>query len=652
MTGVRTILQALNSSGTSKIIKYLNADKVIPSTSKAIELYTNENRNFRKGFYTPRIIEIENGCPHFTYALPQERPTYFPLIISVKSLNNLALTQDKQLTKLCQGEEVYYDNQKQIFPYSLSYSGFQFGQFAGQLGDGRVVNLFDIKDINGIYQTLQLKGSGLTPFSRFADGKLTLKSSIKEFIMSEFLHEIGIPTMRVLQLSLLPGTKTYRSISEDCAILSRYAPSWIRLGNFDLFRWRDDYVGMIKLSNFCINEIFNQGQEFLKRIDINIYKKNFFPSEECIGEDQELEYISNITKYDLLFRHVVKLNAECVAYWQAYGFCHGVLNTDNISIMGISIDFGSSSFIDSFQPEYTSSNIDAHQRYSFSNQPNIMWWNLRKFAEAITPLIGAGEKYITKLDELPFRNFTDEQKRYIYKRAQNIINLSSNEYKFLYIRKYTEIMANRLGIDLNFGNIKNDGVSKMAEKICEFNSLLIDPLLNILRITKINYNSFFVNLQNYKGRFFDKNGINGLDEQFIRVFCCDKQLKKIKRYISGDIFDELIDTNQLIEILDPIFHWAVSYSKMTPHYQLRLKIQKKSNPLFLPTSYILDEIIEDLIEHKNSPLFKYSRSIDGALLYDLHKMVNNPYDMMQWKELLNNKTVKKWMQYNISDIKL
>ena len=216
MSEARTVLGALCESGTSKFAQKLFADQLVPSVSKAIEIEERgDEEECRKLFQTPRLVSQR---AHFAYNIPEKRPHYKPLLTSSKALENLQLVMDADLGAILNGQRLYLDESKGIFPYSMAYAGFQFGQFAGQLGDGRVNNLFDLPDKSGVSQTLQLKGSGMTPFSRFADGKAVLRSSIREFFVSEALHHIGVPSTRALQLTLLPQTRAKRSLYEPCLL--------------------------------------------------------------------------------------------------------------------------------------------------------------------------------------------------------------------------------------------------------------------------------------------------------------------------------------------------------------------------------------------------------------------------------------------------
>lgn len=658
MTDGRYILNVLKESGTSKFIRNLTPDALVPNINKAIEIIEQEggqkSEDLKKSvFHTPRIVS--NGS-HFAFTIPEKRPYYRPLIKSSVGHADLNLKMDDKLEQLLTSEKFHYDAAKGIFPYSMAYAGFQFGQFAGQLGDGRVVNLFDIKDSDGKWQTLQLKGSGLTPFSRFADGKAVVKSSIREFIISEALYQIGIPSTRALQLTFLPKTKATRGMSrEPTAVVCRMAPCWMRLGSFDLFRWKPNLKGLLKLSNFVIDEVFDQSKDFPNTLDVNVFKNDFFPDDGV--EPRKIGSVDGITKYDSLFRQVVNKNAECVAYWQSYGFMNGVLNTDNTSIMGISMDYGPFNFLDKFQPGFTPNHDDLEGRYSFENQPSVIWWNLIQFAEAIAILIGAGEKHIGKITSLQetMEPLPKDIEQSVVERANNIINLGANEYKYTFTTKYAEIMSNRLGVNLDIKTSSEDCPQVKATSVVvkDFCSTIIEPLLEILRVTQIDYNNFFVNLQNFTGPFFtEKTAVNGLNKGFISIFFNEKQLQKLQAYYDTEERSTASDSGEtriLTETFEKLTNWAKVYSGLVSTDQERHAIAKKYNPLFTPRSWIFDQVVDDLIDKQRAELNEPHTELDISLLKKLHLMSTYPYDRTKWDRTLRPEVEDKWANVEHSD---
>ncbi|GAB3366528.1 YdiU family protein [Lysobacter rhizosphaerae] len=248
-------------------------------------------------------------------------------------------------------------------PYAANYGGHQFGHWAGQLGDGRAITLGETVSASGRRWELQLKGAGLTPYSRTADGRAVLRSSIREFLCSEAMHHLGVPTTRALSL-VGTGEMVVRDMfydghpkPEPGAIVCRVAPSFLRFGNFELPYSRGDLLLLRQLLEFCI--------------------RRDYP--ELEGEGEQL--------YATWFGEVCVRTAVMIAHWMRVGFVHGVMNTDNMSILGLTIDYGPYGWIDNYDPDWTPNTTDAQgRRYRFGWQPKIAYWNLIRLAQAISPL--------------------------------------------------------------------------------------------------------------------------------------------------------------------------------------------------------------------------------------------------------------------------
>ncbi|WKB53263.1 protein adenylyltransferase SelO [Eleftheria terrae] len=241
-------------------------------------------------------------------------------------------------------------------PLATVYSGHQFGVWAGQLGDGRALLLGEVEAPGGQPQELQLKGSGRTPYSRMGDGRAVLRSSIREFLCSEAMHGLGIPTTRALALvrSDLP---VHREVIETAAIVTRVAPSFVRFGHFEHFAHHDMPQQLRQLTDFVIERHYPECRD---------------TAEPCAA----------------MLEQVARRTAQLMADWQAVGFCHGVMNTDNMSILGLTIDYGPFGFLDAFDPGHICNHSDHQGRYAYNRQPNIAFWNLHALAQALLPLIG------------------------------------------------------------------------------------------------------------------------------------------------------------------------------------------------------------------------------------------------------------------------
>ncbi len=242
-------------------------------------------------------------------------------------------------------------------PLASVYSGHQFGVWAGQLGDGRALLLGEIDTRAGAME-LQLKGAGSTPYSRMGDGRAVLRSSIREFLCSEAMHALGVPTTRALCItgSTLP---VRREEIETAAVVTRVAPSFIRFGHFEHFAHHADAANPARLRTLA-----------------DFVIEHHFPS--CRDAAQP---------YAALLAQVAQRTALLMAHWQAVGFCHGVMNTDNMSILGLTIDYGPFGFLDAFDPGHICNHSDHQGRYAWARQPNVGFWNLHALGQALLPLI-------------------------------------------------------------------------------------------------------------------------------------------------------------------------------------------------------------------------------------------------------------------------
>ena len=244
-------------------------------------------------------------------------------------------------------------------PFAMCYAGHQFGNWAGQLGDGRAINLGEIKD-----WAVQLKGSGPTPYSRTADGLAVLRSSAREYLCSEAMHHLGVPSTRALSLSLT-GDKVLRDVMyngnpahEKGAIVSRVAKSFLRFGNFEIFSSRNDIKNLKILTDYTVKSHFSH-----------------------LGKPSKEVYLQ-------FFQEVTNKTLEMIIHWQRVGFVHGVMNTDNMSILGLTIDYGPYGWLEGFDFGWTPNTTDKeHKRYRYGNQPTIGLWNLYQLANALYPLI-------------------------------------------------------------------------------------------------------------------------------------------------------------------------------------------------------------------------------------------------------------------------
>ncbi len=309
-------------------------------------------------------------------------------------------------------------------PLASVYSGHQFGVWAGQLGDGRAILLGEADTAAGP-QEFQLKGSGRTPYSRMGDGRAVLRSSIREFLGSEAMQGLGIPTTRALMVTGSDAPVRREEI-ETSAVVTRIAPSFIRFGHFEHFSAREQYAELRLLADYVIDK--------------------FYP--ECRTTDK---FGGNA--YAAFLEQVSERTAVMAAQWQAVGFCHGVMNTDNMSILGLTIDYGPFQFLDAFDPGHICNHSDEQGRYAYNKQPNVAYWNLFCLGQALLPLIEDQEVALAALES----------------------------YKTVFPREFEARMRAKLGLpDTQLGDRE-----------------LVENTLRLLAADKVDYTIFWRRLSQY-----------------------------------------------------------------------------------------------------------------------------------------------------------
>ncbi|MFL9925234.1 YdiU family protein [Herbaspirillum lusitanum] len=308
-------------------------------------------------------------------------------------------------------------------PLAAVYSGHQFGQWAGQLGDGRAISIGDLAAADGKGRIeLQLKGSGKTPYSRMGDGRAVLRSSIREFLCSEAMAALGIPTTRALCVTG-SDQRVLRETAETAAVVTRMAPSFIRFGSFE--HW-----------------YYNQRHDDLK-ILADAVLAQLYP-----------ELLDSANPYAALLKEVTRRTAHLMAHWQAVGFMHGVMNTDNMSILGLTLDYGPFGFMEAFDANHICNHTDQQGRYSYQMQPKIGQWNCFALGQAMLPLIGSVEETEAAL----------------------------GEYQAQFELRHAQLMQAKLGLR-----------STQAE-----DGTLLDAMFAILQNSHVDFTSFFRQLGNLR----------------------------------------------------------------------------------------------------------------------------------------------------------
>lgn len=362
------------------------------------------------------------GEPCYTRQLPTPADTPYPVVFNDDVAAMLGL--DGPAMRAAGYAEALAGNclPEGCAPVAHRYAGHQFGVWAGQLGDGRAITLGDIETADGARYDIQLKGAGQTPYSRFADGRAVLRSTIREYLGSEALAGLGIATTRALAIvgSDMP---VVRETVETAAIMTRVAPSLVRFGSFEQLFYNRRFDDLAPLADQVI--------------------EGHFPEAAALEPGP--------ARYRAWAEQVSDLTAHLIADWQAVGFCHGVMNTDNMSVLGLTLDYGPYGFMDGFEPGWICNHSDAGGRYTYDQQPQVGLWNMGRFMQAILPLladepdqaveIGQGviERYRLEYDRawlarmraklgLDARQDTEDDDRALIERLQKIMAASRADF--------------------------------------------------------------------------------------------------------------------------------------------------------------------------------------------------------------------------------
>lgn len=314
--------------------------------------------------------------PEYYYARVNPTPVPAPRMVAFNPSAAALIDLDERASHSSEFIEVMAGNRvlSKMLPVASVYAGHQFGVYVPQLGDGRAILLGGVRNSHRRYWEIQLKGSGKTPYARFADGRAVLRSTIREYLASEALHALGIPTTRALSIVSSP-LPVYREDVETAAVLCRLAPSHVRFGHFEYFFYNSKFECLQLLADHLIEE---HHPEFLGRPD----------------------------RYAAWLSEVVDRTARLMAQWQAFGFVHGVMNTDNFSILGLTVDYGPYGFMDAFDSRRVFNHSDEAGRYAWDQQPLIGHWNLSRLLQSTLPLLdkepqAAVEKAKDILDRYP-----------------------------------------------------------------------------------------------------------------------------------------------------------------------------------------------------------------------------------------------------------
>ncbi len=467
-----------------------------------------ERENYRR--------QVEHAC--FSYVQPT--PVSNPALVaySREMMRELdipeALAHGEDFLQVFAGNKLLPGMQ----PYAMCYGGHQFGHWAGQLGDGRAILLGDVINNKSQRWSLQLKGSGLTPYSRHADGLAVLRSSLREFLCSEAMFHLGVPTTRALSL-VTTGEKVLRDIlydgnpqHEPGAVVCRVAPSFTRFGNFQILAAQQSFDTLKKLLDYTIETDFPELGK---------------PSPEV---------------YRLWFEQVCKTTADMIVHWMRVGFVHGVMNTDNMSILGLTIDYGPYGWLEDYDPDWTPNTTDAQgRRYRFGHQPQVAHWNLLQLAEAIYPIFNQTEPL-----EQALQSYADH-----------------------FQSGYQRMMANKLG----FAD-SSDDVQRLA-----------DELLGLLQTVETDMTLFYRGL-----------GKLDLDQQPLSSEAVREALQNAW-YQPGQIGQDY---------LQQLEQWLKTYQQLLSMQTIpdtqRQQLMNSVNPQYVLRNYLAQQAIDKVVEGDNSLL--------------------------------------------------
>ncbi len=407
-----------------------------------------------------------------------------------------------------------------MYPYAACYGGHQFGSWAGQLGDGRAITLGEWKSPSRHSWELQLKGAGATPYSRRADGRAVLRSSLWEYLMSEAMFHLGVSTTRALSL-VSTGEQVLRDMFynrnpayEPGAIVMRAAPSFLRFGNFEILKARAEIANLEKLTDWTIEK--------------------FYP-----------HLTASKDKVTVWFREVMERTINLIVEWLRVGFVHGVMNTDNMSILGLTLDYGPFSFLEEYDPEFTPNTTDLPgRRYAFGKQYLIAYWNLRCLAGALSPLVAHAHVLTAELEA----------------------------YEDMYLKKYHTMMANKLGLD----NLRTEDISLIGQ--VEKTLCALKPDMSIFYQLLISLPDKLENEQDVVAHFKDsfyKEATRG-------------QVNILYNFIQA--YQERVRLN-------------------TCSREASLKRMQENNPRFILRNYLLHQAIEDLQQGKQELFLKLQQAI-------------------------------------------
>jgi len=490
-------------------------------------------------------------------------------------------------------------------PWAHCYGGHQFGYYAGQLGDGRAISLYEtVNPETGKSWELQLKGAGKTPYSRFADGYAVLRSSIREYLCAEAVVALGVASSRSLAILSTETMVVREEGGEPGSIVCRVAPSWIRFGSFEIFFYRKDRINLRRLAEYVCSDVFNLPKdspeemakfaEQLKAMDLDTLGNQDVTAtaatpvtpttpataategaaEGATVADAQHHRPLYRNRFAKMFEQVARRTALMVSGWQAIGFCHGVMNTDNMSILGLTIDYGPYAFLDKYDPTWICNHSDSEGRYAFQQQPGICLWNLGRLALTLENLIGAQER-VDDLDWMREQESDPEKEKHLKEAASDIvIEVLNTSFRNVFLKDYRERMNAKMGLG--------------GPELVRDNDLteIVVPALAWMDDYEVDFHEFFRALADYKVQRADSAEQN------------EGQVKGMVQRLLSPVIWQARGEVAVKESMDWLaaYHSRVAQSESLKNDRERRARMNAINPAFVLRNWVAQKVIERVTE--------------------------------------------------------
>ncbi|KAF9574156.1 hypothetical protein EC968_007251 [Mortierella alpina] len=489
-------------------------------------------------------------------------------------------------------------------PWAHCYGGHQFGYYAGQLGDGRAISLYEtVNPDTGESWELQLKGAGKTPYSRFADGYAVLRSSIREYLCAEAVAALGVASSRSLAILSTETMVVREEGGEPGSIVCRVAPSWIRFGSFEIFFYRKDRINLRRLAEYVCSDVFNlpkdnpeemaKFSEQLKSLDLHTSVDKDAPSaatttsteptataategavEGATVADAQHHRPQYKNRFAKMFDQVARRTALMISGWQAIGFCHGVMNTDNMSILGLTIDYGPYAFLDKYDPTWICNHSDSEGRYSFQQQPGICLWNLGRLALTLENLIGAQER-VDDLKWMQEQESDPEKEKHLKEAASDIVmEILNNSFRDVFLKDYRERMNAKMGL----GGPEQVRDGDLTE--------IVVPALAWMDDYEVDFHEFFRALADYKVQKADS---------------AEQNVTQVKAMVQRLLSPVIWQARGEVAVKESM-NWLGEYhSRVAKSESLRNDRERRSrmnaiNPAFVLRNWVAQKVIERVTE--------------------------------------------------------